>query len=111
MARPIDYSKWKDIEVSDDEDDTHPNIDTPSLFKWRHEARVKRMEEFEQKKKEAEQEKDTWVEINQRRYDCDRDDDGQSSDVIVLFVPASVARWRRSRTRSPKRRARAAWRP
>jgi len=51
---PIDYSKWKDIEVSDDEDDTHPNIDTPSLFKWRHEARVQRMEEFEAKKKEAE---------------------------------------------------------
>jgi len=51
MARPIDYSKWKDIEVSDDEDDTHPNIDTPSLFKWRHEARVQRMQEFEEKKK------------------------------------------------------------
>lgn len=37
---PIDYSKWKTIEVSDDEDDTHPNIDTPSLFRWRHQARV-----------------------------------------------------------------------
>jgi len=52
---PIDYSKWKDIEVSDDEDDTHPNIDTPSLFKWRHEARVQRMEDLENKKKEAQQ--------------------------------------------------------
>lgn len=29
----VDYSKWKNIEVSDDEDDTHPNIDTPSLFR------------------------------------------------------------------------------
>jgi len=48
---PVDYSKWNHIEVSDDEDDTHPNIDTPSLFKWRHEARVQRMEEMEQKKK------------------------------------------------------------
>jgi len=56
MARPIDYSKWKDIEVSDDEDDTHPNIDTPSLFKWRHEARVQRTQEFEDKKKTTEQE-------------------------------------------------------
>lgn len=28
---PIDYSKWKNIEVSDDEDDTHPNIDTVSM--------------------------------------------------------------------------------
>ena len=36
---PVDYSKWKDIEVSDDEDDTHPNVDTPSLFRWRHEVR------------------------------------------------------------------------
>ncbi|MEE6522775.1 hypothetical protein FKM82_021393 [Ascaphus truei] len=32
----VDYSKWDHIEVSDDEDDTHPNIDTASLFRWRH---------------------------------------------------------------------------
>ena len=30
---PLDYSKWDNIEISDDEDDTHPNVDTPSLFK------------------------------------------------------------------------------
>ncbi|ODN06611.1 Hsp90 co-chaperone Cdc37 [Orchesella cincta] len=48
----VDYSRWKDIEVSDDEDDTHPNIDTPSLFRWRHEARVQRMEEMKQEKEE-----------------------------------------------------------
>merc|ERR1712080_765652 len=54
---PIDYSKWKNIEISDDEEDTHPNIDTPSLFKWRHEARVQRMEEFDKKKKDAEEER------------------------------------------------------
>ncbi|XP_053194754.1 hsp90 co-chaperone Cdc37 [Scomber japonicus] len=46
MSR-IDYSVWDHIEVSDDEDDTHPNIDTPSLFRWRHQARVERMEEFQ----------------------------------------------------------------
>merc|ERR1712241_688919 len=39
--------------VSDDEDDTHPIIDTPSLFKWRHEARVQRMEEMDARKKAA----------------------------------------------------------
>lgn len=54
---PIDYSKWKDIEVSDDEDDTHPNIDTPSLFRWRHQARVERMTQAEQEKKQFEEEK------------------------------------------------------
>ncbi|EDW40549.1 GL25303 [Drosophila persimilis] len=48
----VDYSKWKNIEISDDEDDTHPNIDTPSLFRWRHQARVERMEEMD-KEKEA----------------------------------------------------------
>lgn len=48
---PIDYSKWKNIEVSDDEDDTHPNIDNASLFRWRHQARVERMREMEAKKK------------------------------------------------------------
>ncbi|XP_014204354.1 hsp90 co-chaperone Cdc37 [Copidosoma floridanum] len=46
----VDYSKWKDIEISDDEDDTHPNIDTPSLFRWRHQARLERMEEREREK-------------------------------------------------------------
>ena len=54
---PIDYHKWDHIEVSDDEDDTHPNIDTPSLFKWRHEARVQRMEEMNAKTAMVESEK------------------------------------------------------
>lgn len=43
---------WDHIEVSDDEDDTHPNIDTPSLFRWRHQARVERMEDFQKKGEE-----------------------------------------------------------
>ncbi|XP_049782498.1 hsp90 co-chaperone Cdc37-like [Schistocerca cancellata] len=40
----VDYSKWKDIEISDFEDDTHINIDTLSLFRWRYQARIERME-------------------------------------------------------------------
>lgn len=55
---PIDYSKWKNIEVSDDEDDTHPNIDNASLFRWRHQARVERMKEMEEKKKNYASEKE-----------------------------------------------------
>ncbi|KAG7316196.1 hypothetical protein KOW79_021062 [Hemibagrus wyckioides] len=50
----IDYSVWDHIEVSDDEDDTHPNIDTPSLFRWRHQARVDRMEAFQKKGEDLE---------------------------------------------------------
>jgi hypothetical protein len=43
--------------VSDDEDDTHPNIDTPSLFRWRHQARVERMQETEKEKADLEKTK------------------------------------------------------
>lgn len=48
------FSKWKTIEVSDDEDDTHPNIDTPSLFRWRHQARLERMAQKKQEKDDVE---------------------------------------------------------
>jgi len=54
MAKKLDYSKWDHIEISDDEDDTHPNIDTPSLFRWRHQARLDKMEEALKEKKNVE---------------------------------------------------------
>lgn len=38
--------------ISDDEDDTHPNIDTPSLFRWRHQARLERMADYEREKED-----------------------------------------------------------
>lgn len=53
----VDYSKWKNIEISDDEDDTHPNIDTPSLFRWRHQARLERMAERQKDIEEHEKKK------------------------------------------------------
>jgi len=53
----VDYSKWGNIEVSDDEDETHPNIDTPSLFRWRHTARVERMAEADAEKADFEKKK------------------------------------------------------
>jgi len=51
---PLDYSKWNHIEVSDDEDDTHPNVDTPSLFRWRHQARLDRMEQEKRERSDFE---------------------------------------------------------
>lgn len=39
------YNGRKNIEISDDEDDIHPNIDTLSLFRWRYQKRIERMEE------------------------------------------------------------------
>jgi len=44
-------------QISDDEDDTHPNIDTPSLFRWRHQARLERMEERRKEQEEHEKKK------------------------------------------------------
>ena len=48
---------WFRLQVSDDEDDTHPNIDTPSLFRWRHQARLERQAEAEREKAEFERSK------------------------------------------------------
>ncbi|XP_031635004.1 hsp90 co-chaperone Cdc37-like [Contarinia nasturtii] len=48
------YNTWKTNENSDDEDDTHPNIDMPSLFSWRRQLRLERMQEHEKKKKKLE---------------------------------------------------------
>lgn len=45
------------FQISDDEDETHPNIDTPSLFRWRHQARVERMEERRREKENLENRK------------------------------------------------------
>lgn len=78
---PIDYSKWKDIEVSDDEDDTHPNIDNASLFRWRHQARVERMKEMEEKKKSFAQEKEK-AEAKLRALKERLEKEGQESDEL-----------------------------
>ena len=44
------------LQVSDDEDETHPNIDTPSLFRWRHQARVEKMEELKKERETVDSE-------------------------------------------------------
>lgn len=47
--------------MSDDEDETHPNIDTPSLFRWRHQARIERMEEIKREHEELDMLKKSYV--------------------------------------------------
>ena len=46
------YSKWDNIELSDDESDLHPNIDKDSWFRMKHRTRLER-EEKEDKEIEA----------------------------------------------------------
>jgi cell division cycle protein 37 len=50
MSKGFNYSKWDNIELSDDEDDVHPNIDKESWFRMKHRSRVER-EENEDKDK------------------------------------------------------------
>ncbi|XP_014841368.1 PREDICTED: hsp90 co-chaperone Cdc37-like isoform X1 [Poecilia mexicana] len=45
----IDYGVWDHIYVSDDEDVTSPFVDTPSLFRMRHRARLDKMTKFQQR--------------------------------------------------------------
>jgi hypothetical protein len=56
--KAFDYSKWDNIELSDDESDLHPNIDKDSWFRLKHRTRLEReeredkeVEEYEQKNK------------------------------------------------------------
>jgi len=49
MPSGFDYSKWDNIELSDDEEDVHPNIDKASWFRYKHQNRVERDEDEERK--------------------------------------------------------------
>jgi cell division cycle protein 37 len=61
--KPFDYSKWDNIELSDDEDDVHPNIDKESWFRMKHRSRLER--EGNEAKDQA-QIKDEMEKNNQR---------------------------------------------
>ncbi|GMH56095.1 hypothetical protein TrST_g3030 [Triparma strigata] len=56
MSKPFDYSKWDNIELSDDEEDCHPNIEKESWFRMKHRSRVEREENEEADKKKINQE-------------------------------------------------------
>jgi cell division cycle protein 37 len=51
MSKGFNYSKWDNIELSDDEEDTHPNIDRESWFRMKHRSRVEREEHEDKDKK------------------------------------------------------------
>jgi cell division cycle protein 37 len=52
MSKGFDYSKWDKIELSDDEDDVHPNIDRESWFRLKHRSRVEREANEDKDKKQ-----------------------------------------------------------
>eukprot|EP00934_Nitzschia_sp_Nitz4_P001814 Nitzschia sp. Nitz4//scaffold199_size41809//18582//20070//NITZ4_007452-RA/size41809-augustus-gene-0.45-mRNA-1//-1//CDS//3329540567//1814//frame0 len=70
MSKPFDYSKWDKIELSDDEEDVHPNIDRESWFRLKHRSRVEREEHEEKDKKRIREEMEK---ANQRLKMLERD--------------------------------------
>ena len=48
---PLNYSKWDNIELSDDEDNFHPNIDNNLMIRLQREKREQREKEEAEKKK------------------------------------------------------------
>lgn len=75
---PFPNSNKFHLQISDDEDDVHPNIDTPSLFRWRHQARVERMEEVEKSRRDFEREKENHQkrvkEVKEKIQNCKEDE-------------------------------------
>ena len=53
---PLNYSKWDNIELSDDEDNFHPNIDNNLMIRLQREKREQREKEEAEKKKKLEEE-------------------------------------------------------
>jgi len=84
MTKGFSYSKWDNIELSDDEDDVHPNIDKDSWFRMKHRSRVEREEREEKDKKKisAEMAKANLriKEINKILSKASATNDGSDSD-------------------------------
>mmetsp|Transcript_12074 Transcript_12074/g.22496 ORF Transcript_12074/g.22496 Transcript_12074/m.22496 type:complete len:458 (-) Transcript_12074:253-1626(-) len=88
MSKGFNYSKWDNIELSDDEDDVHPNIDRESWFRLKHRSRIEREEKEDKDKKkiDAEMAKTNLriKEINKilSRASAANDDDSDSDDDL-----------------------------
>mmetsp|Transcript_82885 Transcript_82885/g.239797 ORF Transcript_82885/g.239797 Transcript_82885/m.239797 type:complete len:451 (-) Transcript_82885:35-1387(-) len=97
MSKPFDYSKWDKIELSDDEEDVHPNIDRESWFRMKHRSRVER-EEHEEKDKQRIMEEMAKAEqrmkmlerdlkkIQKHKEDDSDDDDDDLDDAEAIRI-------------------------
>ena len=70
-------------QISDDEDDTHPNIDTASLFRWRHQARVERMDEMQKSRQELrDQMKETEKQLKEVSLKAKESDSNEAREKL-----------------------------
>lgn len=98
MSKGFDYSKWDNIELSDDEDDLHPNIDKESWFRMKHRSRVEREDHEDKDKKRINSEMDKankrikmlerdLKKIHKRTADdSDSDDDDDLDDAEAIKI-------------------------
>ena len=70
MSKPCDYSKWDRLEISDDEKDAHPNIDSSLMIRIKREQRARR--EAEEAMKVAQLRKIGTPEAIQQATDIER---------------------------------------
>lgn len=109
MSR-LDYSKWDHIEVSDDEDDTHPNIDTPSLFRWRHQARVDRMEERKKDWEKLEKEKQKLEETRKKLMKQTlQDSDKKEAEMKLADLKKQEEEWKKKEEELSKKEKSEPW--
>ena len=99
----FNYSKWDNIELSDDESDLHPNIDKDSWFRMKHRTRLEREAREDEEVKEIRnlnkddearlaivQKRIARLENNDNDENDDEDDDidalqGEASELIKLL--------------------------
>lgn len=92
MAASIfNYSKWDNIELSDDESDLHPNIDKDSWFRLKHRTRLEReAKEDEEIKKMEKLNTEDQVKLNLLKPKLERiksgtlNDDAEIDDVEAM---------------------------
>lgn len=86
MSKPFDYSKWDNIEISDDEEDCHPNIEKESWFRMKHRSRVEREEREEKDKQQKRAQMKTnnirIQEIKRTLKDIESNKDDDSDDEL-----------------------------
>ena len=95
----FNYSKWDNIELSDDESDLHPNIDKDSWFRMKHRNRLEReASEDEEIKKIEELDRDDKARLNviekqlERLMSGNGDDEDGVDDVDALQGEAAELR-------------------
>lgn len=92
----FNYSKWDNIELSDDEDDCHPNIDKQSWFRMKHRSRVEREAREETEKegldKANKQDQARIEELVTKMAEEDDDDDRDALEAEMHDLEQAISK-------------------